>query len=116
MRATLTSTEHGGTGQLNTHILDVDSEITSYGKHNRLIVFLDRQSGQIEIREDDIGLPLSSEEDRRKVAHLSSQRVHPKNTKLSFLRSEQSDSSKSIWHFYAIESIFRHVTQKNGVA
>jgi hypothetical protein len=100
---------HGVPGQINTFILDVDSEITSFGKHNRLLVFLDPQTGHIEIREDDIGLPSSSEEDRRKVANSSSQRMHPKSTKLSFLRSELSHSSTSIWHFYAIESIFRKV-------
>lgn len=107
---------HGVSGQLNTHVLDVDSDVTGYGKHNRLVVFFDRQSNQIEIREDEIGLPLSSEEDRRKVANLATHRHHPKSTRLIFLRSEQSHSSKSIWHLYAIESIFRHVTQTKVVA
>lgn len=108
-------TPHGVPGQINICVLDVDSEITSHGKHNRLLVFLDRASYQIEIREDDRGLPASTEDDRRKVANHWHHRMHPKNTRLTYLRSEQSDSQKSIWHYYAIESFLRCVTQQHEV-
>jgi len=107
-------TPYGVPGQINIYVLDVDSEITSYGKHNRLLVFLDRASNQIEIREDNRGLPASTEAYRRKIAN-GDQRMHPKNTRLTYLRSEQSDSQKSIWHYYAIESLLRCVTQQHEV-
>lgn len=96
---------HGVPGQVNICVLDVDSEITSCGKHNRLLVFLDRTTNQIEIREDVIGLPMSTEKDRIKVANLWGQRMHPKGYRLIHLRSEQSDSLASVWHYYAIARV-----------
>lgn len=95
---------HGVPGQINVLVLDVDSDITSKGKHNRLLVFLDRQSGQIEIREDDIGLPWSTEKDCRRVACLTYQRMHPKNTRLIYQKSEQSPNGKNVWRFYEINN------------
>lgn len=95
---------HGVPGQINVCVLDVDSGITSHGKHNRLLVFMDRQSGQIEIREDDIGLPWSTEKDRRRVACRTYQRMHPKNTRLNYQKSEQSPNGKNVWHFYEIDN------------
>ena len=95
---------HGISGQINVCVLDVDSDITSFGKHNRLLVFKDCKSGQIEIREDNIGLPFSTEKDRRRVANQTYQRLHPKHTKLVFLRSEQDASTKSVWHYYKINN------------
>lgn len=95
---------HGVPGQINVCVLDADSDITSHGKHNRLLVFMDRQSGQIEIREDDIGLPWSTEKDRRRVACSTYQRMHPKNTRLIYQKSEQSPNGKNVWHFYEIDN------------
>lgn len=94
---------HRVPGQINICVLDKDSSITSRGKHNRLLVFYDRSAGTIEIREDDIGLPTATEEDRQRVACRSYQRMHPKGSRLAFLRSEQSPTGKSVWHYYRID-------------
>lgn len=54
----------GVPGQINVYVLDVESDITTFGNHNRLLVFHNSESNQVEIREDEIGLPSSAEEDR----------------------------------------------------
>jgi len=103
MMATQHQEPHGVPGQFNVCVLDKDSDVTSFGKHNRLAVFLDRSAGSIEIREDDIGLPWSTEADRQKVACRTYQRLHPKNSRITFQRREESPSGKNIWHIYRID-------------
>lgn len=97
---------HGVEGHVNVYVLDQESEITSYGKHNRLIVFFDRMSGCVEIREDILhGLPDSTEADRQRVAR-GYQRMHPKGSKLELLSTFDDESArgrwKCRWYRYAI--------------
>ncbi|OGU24361.1 MAG: hypothetical protein A2580_09205 [Hydrogenophilales bacterium RIFOXYD1_FULL_62_11] len=97
--------EHGEKGHINVLIRDQDSEITSYGRHCRLLVFKDVETGLITIREDiKHGLPESSEADRQKVAK-GGQRMHPRNSKLVHVSSERYQSAighESIEHTYVI--------------
>lgn len=60
---------HNVPGQFNIYVLDVESDITNYGKHNRLLVLGGTGEGSyyITVREDGIGLPESTEQDRRRV-------------------------------------------------
>lgn len=100
---------HGVPGQLNVYKLDVDSDITGIGKHNRLMVFKNHRSGDIEIREDDIGLAWSTEEDRQIVACETHQRMHPQGSNIVYQSSKRSDCGKQVWHFYSIDiGQFRH--------
>ncbi len=62
---------------LNTNLPDLESDVTSYGAHNRLIVFADVHEPLVTIREDRQGLPMSTETQRMKVAN-SWQRMHPR--------------------------------------
>lgn len=100
---------HGIPGQLNAYRLDAESDITGCGKHNRLLVFKNNRSGEIEIREDDIGLPWSTEEDRQKVACETYQRMHPQGAPIVHQSSQWSDCGRHVWHFYAIDiGQFKH--------
>lgn len=74
---------HGVPGQLNACVLDVDSEVTSYGKHNRLRVSGSLNGMSITIDEDIRDLPMSSEADRQRVSK-GYQRLHPRGTKLVY--------------------------------
>lgn len=62
---------HRQPGQLNVVVLDVDSPATGFGRHNRLVGPFGGtgdDAGTITLREDLCsGLPLSTEDDRRKV-------------------------------------------------
>lgn len=87
---------------VNTLIDDKDSEITSFGKHNRLLVSQDTEYREwISIREDNIGLPYSTEFDRRKIAN-SWQRMPPKGKRLFYICSETyfSNGMERIQHDY----------------
>lgn len=85
---------HGVPGQLNICVLDTDSDVTDYGRHNRLIVMGDLGPGDkvvsVTIREDLRGLPLSTEEDRMRVA-MGWQRQHPQRTRLVFKGKEEEE-------------------------
>lgn len=70
---------------LNYFTKDEDSEITSYGKHNRLLVFYDKKNQRIEVREDDIGLPAAELGDAIKIA-MGKHRVHPLGYSLRYER------------------------------
>lgn len=98
-------TPHGVPHQFNTCVLDVDSDVTGYGKHNRIAVFYSRQDQTIEAREDLIGLPLSTKLQRRKVM-MGWQRMHPKGTKLTHVSSLEEPAHgefpASIWHICKI--------------
>lgn len=91
---------HNMPGQLNGYVLDIDSSITSYGKHNRLLV--GRGTGQeqnlVTIREDKRGFPLSTEKDRRKVLR-GYQNPLNRGERLVYLSS--TNGLTSIWHEYA---------------
>jgi hypothetical protein len=99
---------HGVEGQINIFVLDKDSDITGYGKHNRLLVF--RGTGKdgftITVREDIRGLPLSTEDDRRAVL-MGWQRMHPRGQRLDYVSSvryDAYDAWESIEHTYQIKS------------
>lgn len=98
---------HGVEGQLNRLVLDVDSEVTGFGTHNRLVVFGDLDGSQVFVREDvsdDPALPLSTEWQRLSVAHHPSHRLHPAGTTLEHVSSEPwtSPMGKSIDHTYRV--------------
>lgn len=99
---------HGEKNHINVLVRDQDSEITSFGKHNRLLVFRPVGcAGIITIREDILhGLPMSTEEDRQRVAR-GYQRLHPKGTSLKHAGTSDaypsgSKSWESIEHTYLI--------------
>lgn len=85
---------HGIPGQLNIYVLDRESDITSFGRHNRLLVSEEIRTGLIHIREDDIGLPESTEIDRMRVACKTYQRMHPANTRLELVEFVQYDDGR----------------------
>lgn len=95
-------TPHGVAGQLNVYVLDKDSCVTRFGKHNRLIVTRNLAGTQIEIREDDIGLAWSDEIDRQYVACKTYQRLHPRNARLVFRETQESPDQRHRWHCYDI--------------
>lgn len=78
-----TRQRHNQPGQVNGYVLDVDSDITSFGKHNRLLVFGTLDHKIIEIRENVRGLPMTTETDRQRVAK-GYQRLHPRGSKLVY--------------------------------
>ena len=90
---------HGEHGHLNVRVRDQESDVTGYGKHNRLVVFGPCGSDKLyEVREDRLwGLPDSTEADRQKV--LSGwQRQHPKGTRLQL--TSTTDTGGSVWFEY----------------
>jgi hypothetical protein len=91
---------HGVPGQVNIFTLDKNSSITSFGKHNRLLVF-GEVNGNVSIREDlNTGPKLSNWEDRAKVASDSYQRMHPEGTWLKpHLEQHEADC---IWFEYLV--------------
>ena len=90
---------HGVPGQCNIYTLDVDSEITSFGKHNRLLVFGNRD-GTVTIREDlREDLPLSTEVDRQRAAK-GYQRIHPRFSRLHPIGTDTGE--RAIEHHYQI--------------
>jgi len=96
---------HNVAGQVNVYVLDVDSDITGKGRHNRLLVFrgTNDEGHIVTIREDLRGLPLSSDADRRKVSN-GWQRMHPVGSRLEYVGSEQYTNrlGESIEHTYTI--------------
>jgi hypothetical protein len=96
---------HNVPNQLNKSILDIQSCVTSYGKHNRLIVFCNLNYATVTIREDIRGLSLSNEDDRMQVACNTYQRMHPKNTSLVLTDKTEyeDDFGKCIYYDYRVE-------------
>lgn len=86
-------------GQLNIYVLDIDSDHTGFGKHNRLVVFGNPKQHRVEIREDLRGLPLSTEHDRQKFARGWT-RQHPRNRRLRYIESIPDVRGRSIEHVY----------------
>jgi hypothetical protein len=84
---------HGVPGQLNIYVMDVDSDVTGYGRHNRLTVTGSLDKKFITIREDDIGLPASTEDDRMDIANSQMRRLHPRGARLEFFSSVRYDNS-----------------------
>jgi hypothetical protein len=91
---------HGVPGQLSIYVLDADSDITNYGQHNRLLVFADLKAKLITVREDLIGLALTTPAERHAVAH-GRLRVHPRGASLKPLKSIAHDDKRSIDHTYS---------------
>jgi hypothetical protein len=77
---------------LNHFVKDEDSDVTSHGKHNRLVVFYDKAWAKVEVREDDISLPAASLEDAKRAA-MGPRRVHPRGTFLRYVRATVWESS-----------------------
>jgi hypothetical protein len=94
-------TRHGIPGQLNVYVTDVDSDVTGFGLHNRIVVL----GGKVDIiaREDLRGLPLSTDAQRRKVLD-GWQRQHPRDTQLGYRGSTRYAvaTGESIDHCYQI--------------
>lgn len=102
---------HGQPGHLNVFVLDQESEVTSFGKHNRLVVGREVDSGEIVVREDiKHGLSMSTEEDRQRVAK-GYQRMHPKGTSLKLIAMSGPYPSGDHSH-KCIE--YRYVICRNG--
>ncbi len=98
---------HGEPGHLNVVVRDQDSDATGYGAHNRLVVHGSLDGGTIYVREDLIPerpLPLSTDEQRRKVAN-GWRRLHPRGARLRLVSSAPyyNGRSVSIEHEYAVE-------------
>lgn len=91
--------------QLNVNVLDVDSSITNYGRHNRCIIMRDvADPSELLVREDLRGLPLTTDADRRRVAN-GWQRLHPRGSRLvyeSSTRYTTSNFGESIEHIYRV--------------
>ena len=106
MRAAIDRGEmHGQPNHLNVLVLDEDSEATGYGAHNRLVVFGDITGPGVTIREDTWrGYPMSTEEQRRKVA-MGWSRIHPKGAHLRYLATDPEPFGPfaSIEHTYTTE-------------
>lgn len=87
-----------GWRDVNTRIPDLESDITNYGKHNRLLVFGSTTTREVTIREDiRPGLSMSTEGDRMRRAN-SWQRQHPRGTRLTFKSmSERYRSHGGSW-------------------
>ena len=92
--------EHGIPGQLSRIVLDKESEITGYGKHNRLLVFL-CGNGQVMVREDHIGLCRSTEADRQKVLN-SPRRQHPRKTHCVFVVAKTT-LTNTYWYYNVVK-------------
>ena len=100
---------HGQENHLNVRVLDEESDCTGYGAHNRLVVFGDVAGPGITIREDTWrGYPMSTEEQRRKVA-MGWSRLHPKGTRLRYLGTDPEPFGPfaSIEHSYIAERLMR---------
>lgn len=97
---------HNVPGQLNRAVLDVDSDVTNFGKHNRLVVFrgIGDESDIITIREDLRDLPMSTEADRQRVAKRPGHRLHPRGSRLVHESSEPytGRQGECIEHTYRI--------------
>lgn len=103
-------TGHGVEGQLNIRTLDVDSEVTGFGTHNRLVVFGSMDNRTVTLREDvdvDPSLPLSAEWQRLSIAHHPSHRMHPDGTELVHQSSEAyaAAGGQCIEHLYRVQPI-----------
>lgn len=97
---------HGVPGQLNVYVLDVDSEVTSFGKHNRLVVFRGTgdESDLLYLREDVRGRPMTTETDRRRIARHPHHRLHGRRVRLTHLSSTPYDGrlGPCVEHLYRI--------------
>lgn len=102
MKVSLNPVPHGVPGQINVCVLDKESEITGFGKHNRLLVFGSLNEPVVTVREDIKGLPLSTEVDRKKVL-CGWQRLHPRGKTLVLVSSVeyQSGLGQAIEHTYS---------------
>jgi hypothetical protein len=98
---------HSVPGQLNVYVLDVDSVVTGYGAHNRLVVMgpaLGSGERLIYIREDLRGLPNSTDAQRRAVANHPAERMHPHGKRLTHVSTSapyDGRNGQSIDHVYA---------------
>lgn len=98
---------HGVPGQLNAFVLDVDSIVTGYGAHNRLVVMgpaLGSGERLVYIREDLRGLPLSTDAQRRTVAGHPAERMHPHGKHLTHVSTSalyEGRNGQCIDHVYA---------------
>jgi len=92
----------------NIYKKDIDSDITGKGKHNRLLVNQDPETGHIEIREDYQGLPMSTEQDRMQVANNTYQRMHGTGKKLNLV--DAFDDGSSVWYRYSVDDAKKKLT------
>lgn len=93
-----------GRPSVNVYTSDLESDITRYGKHNRIIVLGDPEGRNVIAREDDIGLRSPTETEQRRVL-MGWQRQHPRGTRLRYAGSETyaCDGGASVDHTYVVE-------------
>jgi hypothetical protein len=107
---TMMEIPHGQPNNINICTLDVDSDITSHAQHNRLLVcgHYERGAMALTVREDILhGLPMSTEEQRRKVMN-GWQRLHARNVRLQYVSTSEryfgGDAAwESIDHVYHVK-------------
>jgi len=90
---------------VNTITPDLESDVTGYGRHNRLLVSGTPGQREVTIREDiRPGLPMSNERDRMRVAN-GWQRQHPRGARLRYVATSErvrsgAGSWESVWYTY----------------
>jgi hypothetical protein len=94
-------TPHGIPGQFNVYVLDRESDVTNYGKHNRLLVLGNVDNGQVMVREDHIGLPSATETDRQRVLN-GWQRQHKRGTRCVLVCCER-ELKNSYWYYNIVK-------------
>jgi hypothetical protein len=93
---------------------DVESDITGYGAHNRLLVSRGTRSEAYEltVREDvRAGMALSTERQRRKVLN-GWQRLHSSRERVTWLRSVRAEGR--IYHEYLVHARVRNAEADNA--
>lgn len=72
------SEPHNVPGQLNVYVLDAESEVTSYGAHNRLIVSRETTGERLLTVREDVGTGprRATEEEVRAVLNHPAHRLH----------------------------------------
>ena len=110
----MAGTPHGQPNNLNLVMLDVDREITGYGKHNRLVVFGSMDGSYVHIRDDIIpgrNLATPTPAQRLKVAN-GRDRMHPRGTRLEYVSSSEPYSGSQNWA--SIDHMYNIVRPKKG--
>ena len=101
--------DHGVPHQINAVILDKHSRTTSKGKHNRITVFGDKQTGLLSAREDIIGLQYATPADVEKIAFQDwpELKATQKYSSSEFLESNSNTSAveagyitATVWHYF----------------
>lgn len=120
--------KHGIPGQLNVYYRDTETDITSFGKHKRVVIFLDPPTGHIQARVDQVDvegddqLPWPTLQQVMRVAR-GFQRMHPRGTVLRhrLIEGQEYQEGQTIalpcrWYEFEAVSIKRLQRQRRHVA